>query len=197
MAGPEAFDVFCNRLRQGDDHAAREVFERFAGRLVALARRQFDGRLLSRADPEDVVQSVFKSFFVRFAGGRFRVADWEGLWALLVLMTVRKSLKRARFLCAARRDARRDVARNGWEFSDLASRAPSPFEAAALVDLIARLLAGLPREEQEIISLHLAGYSIDEISDRCRRAGRTVRRIIARGRNRLLELTGDGSEGDS
>ena len=57
------------RLRAGDDEAAREVFDRFARRLVGLARRRFDRRLAHRVDPEDVVQSAFKSFFVRHREG--------------------------------------------------------------------------------------------------------------------------------
>jgi hypothetical protein len=38
MADAEAFARLMVRLRSGEDAVAREVFERFAGRLVALAR---------------------------------------------------------------------------------------------------------------------------------------------------------------
>ena len=53
------------RLRSGEDEAAREVFVRFAARLAGLARRHLDVRLAVKVDPEDVVQSAYKSFFVR------------------------------------------------------------------------------------------------------------------------------------
>jgi RNA polymerase sigma-70 factor, ECF subfamily len=51
------------RLRSGDQDAAREVFQRFVGQLIRLARRQFDVVLRRKVDPEDVVQSAYKSFF--------------------------------------------------------------------------------------------------------------------------------------
>ena len=71
------------RLSSGEDDAAREVFHRFAGRLVVLARRQFNRRLSHRVDPEDLVQSAFISFFVRHRRGGFRLDDWDDVWSLL------------------------------------------------------------------------------------------------------------------
>src|SRR5436305_856841 len=85
MAKADTFSALMGRLRAGEDAAAREVFDRFARRLVALARRRLDRRLAHRADPEDVVQSAFKSFFVRHREGTFRLGDWDGLWSLLTL----------------------------------------------------------------------------------------------------------------
>ena len=51
---PDSFAAFQNRLRTDEDAAARDVFHRYARRLVALARRQFEKRLAHRIDPEDV-----------------------------------------------------------------------------------------------------------------------------------------------
>ena len=63
------FAGLMRRLRSGEDAAAREVFERYTRQLVGLARRRLDERLAGKVDPEDVVQSAFKSFFVRQARG--------------------------------------------------------------------------------------------------------------------------------
>ena len=97
------------RLRSGEDAAAREVFEQFAGRLVALARRRFNRLLARKVDPEDVVQSAFKSFFVRHREGKLDVGDWGGLWNLLTLITLRKCADRAEYFLAERRDAAREA----------------------------------------------------------------------------------------
>ena len=70
-------------LRRGEAHAAEQVFLRFAQRLIALARSRIDAAVRSKEDPEDVVQSVFRSFFTRQRGGQFLLADWESLWASL------------------------------------------------------------------------------------------------------------------
>ena len=88
------------RLRSDEDAAARDVFQRFARRLVALTRRQFEPRLAHRVDPEDVVQSAFKSFFVRHREGKLQVGDWDNLWGLLTLITLRKCADRVEYLRA-------------------------------------------------------------------------------------------------
>mgnify|MGYP003545068009 CR=1 FL=1 len=48
MIDTESFAACMERLSSGEDAAAREVFHRFAGRLVVLARRQFNHRLSHR-----------------------------------------------------------------------------------------------------------------------------------------------------
>src|SRR5436305_12752712 len=97
------------RVRSGDDAAAREVFERFVGRLVALTRGRLNRLLARKVDPEDVVQSAFKSFFVRQRAGTLNVGDGDGLWNLLALITLRKCADRAEYFLADRRDAAREV----------------------------------------------------------------------------------------
>src|SRR5262249_62340945 len=83
MADAETFTRLMDRLRAGEDAAARVVFERFAARLVTMARGRFNRLLAREVDPEDVVQSAFKSFFVRHRDGKLDVGGWEGLWNLL------------------------------------------------------------------------------------------------------------------
>lgn len=51
----ESFDDLRAGLREGDHDSARELFTRFATRLVALARSRMDGQLKHKVDPEDVV----------------------------------------------------------------------------------------------------------------------------------------------
>jgi RNA polymerase sigma-70 factor (ECF subfamily) len=74
----DSFAEWLTRLRAGDDRAARDVFDRFAHRLISLARRQFHASLKYKVDPEDVVQSAYKSFFRGFDEGKFTVGNWDG-----------------------------------------------------------------------------------------------------------------------
>ena len=53
------------RLRGGDPRAAEELFARYAERLVRLAQRHLGRKVATREDGEDVVQSVFRTFFRR------------------------------------------------------------------------------------------------------------------------------------
>ena len=81
---PRASKVYCHRaeawpadaeidlvtrLRQGEQAAASEVFLRYTHRLLGLARKHLDARLAAKVEPEDIVQSAYKSFFQRHQDG--------------------------------------------------------------------------------------------------------------------------------
>ena len=59
------------RWRAGDQQAATELFSRYANRLIALARKRLSDKLAGHIDPEDVVQSVYRSFFADAREGRY------------------------------------------------------------------------------------------------------------------------------
>src|SRR5689334_7891576 len=92
-----SFAEFLARLRSGDDTAAQELFGRFTHQLIALALRHIDAKLRHKVDPEDVVQSVYKSFFVRYGAGNLEIGNWNSLWGLLALIAVRKCAERAAY----------------------------------------------------------------------------------------------------
>jgi RNA polymerase sigma-70 factor (ECF subfamily) len=185
MDSMDSFAQFMTRLKEGDEAAASEVFGRFVRRLVGLASRQFDSWLKRKVDLEGVVQSAFKSFFAGHDQGRFEgLADWEGLWGLLTVITLRKCSRRHEYLGAECRDPRREVARSSsperqdwWEAID---REPTPLEAALLNETVDRLLLGLSPPERAIVELSLQGYTTVEIADRLQRTQRTVRRVRER-----------------
>jgi len=193
MTDSEAFALLMTRLRSGEDTAARDVFQRFSGRLVALTRSRFNRLLARKVDPEDVVQSAFKSFFVRHREGKLDAGDWEGLWNLLTLITLRKCADRARFFLADRRDAGREAtgpagrdASNAWLLA--LDRQPRPEEAAILAETVERLFRDVSDHERPILELSLQGYTVPEISDRLSRAERSVRRLREHIRKRLERL---------
>src|SRR5947209_20215094 len=89
--------VLVSRWRKGEQDAAKQLFDRYASRLVALARRQISQRLASRVDPEDVVQSVFRSFFARVKEGKFRIAEQVDMGKLVVRLTFHKPLRKVEY----------------------------------------------------------------------------------------------------
>jgi RNA polymerase sigma-70 factor (ECF subfamily) len=193
MAPADPFARLMNRLRSGEDEAAREVFERFAGRLVALARSRFNQLLARKVDPEDVVQSVFKSFFVRHRQGKLDVGDRGGLWNLLTLITLRKCADRAEYFLADRRDAAREAtgadggdAPEAWLVA--LDREPRPEEAVILAETVEHLFRDISAHERPILELSLQGYTAPEISVQLGRAERTVRRLREHIRKRLERL---------
>ena len=84
-------------------------FARFTRRLIGLARAQLDVRLLHKIDPEDVVQSAYKSFFLRYGEESLASEGWDGLWGLLTTITLRKCADRVRYHRAERRDMAREA----------------------------------------------------------------------------------------
>jgi len=197
-ATSDSFPDFLARLRAQDGTAARDLFERFARALVGMARGRFAPGLRHKVDPEDVVQSAYKSFFARYGEGNLDVVNWNGLWGLLTLITLRKCAERVEYLRAACRDVSREAGPyagpDGPVWPDPAGREPTPYEAALLSETVDQLLAGLDEAERPVVELSLQGHSTHEISRQLGRSERTVRRIRERIRRRLEEgqLSGPG-----
>jgi RNA polymerase sigma-70 factor (ECF subfamily) len=188
MSPHDSFAELMDRLRTGDDAAAREVFERYSRQLVALARRRFSERLAHKVDAEDVVQSAYKSFFLRHREGRLEVESWGSLWSLLTVITLRKCADRVAYHRAQRRDAHREAraADPGSEpWREAVDREPQPEEAAVLAETLEELFRALEPEERPILELSLQGYSASEISEQLQLSQRSVRRLRERVRKRL------------
>jgi RNA polymerase sigma-70 factor (ECF subfamily) len=181
MSPDPSFDRLMSRLRCGDDATAAAVFRRFAAQLISLTRDNLDTWMRSKVDPEDIVQSVFRSFFVRFRDGDWNFVNWDSLWGLLTLVTLRKCSNRCAYLCRECRDVRREINGAATVGPDVPSEpidpAPSPLEAAMLTETVERLLKGLEPPERAVVELSLQGYSAAEIAERLGRAGRSVRRV--------------------
>jgi RNA polymerase sigma-70 factor (ECF subfamily) len=177
------------------DDLDRADFERFTRRLIGLARAQLDAQLHHKVEPEDVVQSAYKSFFLRYGEGALAAEGWDGLWGLLTVITLRKCADRVRYYRAERRDIAREAATpaEGAEpWRDAAGREPTPDEAAVLAETVERLLRGLDGDERAIIELSLQGHSTEEISAQTGRAARSVRRLRERVRAQLERLRAGG-----
>jgi RNA polymerase sigma-70 factor, ECF subfamily len=199
MAPTDSFAVLMDRLRSGEGEAAREVFVRFAARLAGLARKHLDAKLAVKVDPEDVVQSAYKSFFVRQRDGQLDVGTWDGLWGILTLITLRKCADRAAFFGAAKRDVARETTGRGTDTAfpliDLAlDRDPRPDEAALLSETVEALFRSIDDpDERAILELSLQGFTAMEISERLGRAERSVRRLRERVRKRLERMQADAA----
>lgn len=162
---------------------AAAVFDRYAQRLMSVARDRLGAQLRSKVSPEDVVQSAFKSFFRRQDEFQFQRDGSDGLWGLLVVITVRKCTKWADVFGAEKRSASREVSLNaespsGNQWFDVVAREPGPVEAAILSELVDRLLGRLDPRHQQILSLRMQGYEFEEIAEQVETSCRTVARVV-------------------
>ncbi len=170
----------------------RQAFDLFTRRLIGLARSHLDVRLQHKIEPEDVVQSAYRSFFLRYRDNVSPEAGLEGLWPLLTTITVRKCVDRVRYYQAECRNvAREAVAPTGdrpdpWR--DAVGREPTPEHAAVLTETLENLLGELDADERPIIELSLQGYSTQEVSEKLGRAERSIRRVRERVRKQLERM---------
>jgi RNA polymerase sigma-70 factor (ECF subfamily) len=193
MSNGRSFDDLMVRLRAGDDAAAAALCERFAHRLLALARSRLDRLLRPKVDAEDVLQSVYRSFFRRQAAGDYQLESWDSLWGLLTVITLRKCGHRVRYFRSACRNVRRevDLPQDGAVEHDVVSRDPTPSEAARLAETLEQVMAELTEREQTMLALSLQGESVAAIGDRVGRTERTVQRVLERVRRRLEEMNAE------
>jgi RNA polymerase sigma-70 factor (ECF subfamily) len=198
MSPDESFAVLMARLRAGDEEAAARVFRQFTRRLIGLARARLAPAVRQKVDPEDVLQSAYKSFFRRHADGEFDLDGWDGLWGLLTCITLRKCLDQVEHFQAACRDVRREAAGPSvTRFADpwqALAREPTPPEAVLLTEAVEELLRGQVGRDRAIVSLALQGYTAAEISEQLGRPPRTVYRVLAGVKGQLLEMQAGGAQ---
>jgi RNA polymerase sigma factor (sigma-70 family) len=195
MAADSSFDALMARLRAGDDQAARRVFAHFTDRLIALARARLDGLVRGKVGAEDVVQSVWRVFFRRCAEAEYDLENWDSLWSLLALITVRKCWRKIQEVIARPEvpypgDA--DGSNTPWQPP---GREPTPEEAALLADLLAEVMRGLEPKQRDVLELRLQGYTVREISARVGLTEYTVEYVLKRIRKRLKRLLDEDEPG--
>ena len=185
MDKPKAADQLIGQFRAGDESAARELFARYARRLSALAERHLSERLRTRIDSEDVVQSVLLTFFKRSARGEFQIDSTAQIWQLLSRITLQRVRAKARYHTAEMRDVRAEDHPAEGAAAASPAHEPDPSDAAALVEAMELLVAGLPPMYCQVLEMRLQGYAPDEIGQRLSVSRRTVYRALELLKERL------------
>lgn len=181
MAGSPNEQRLLELLQAGDEKVAEQIFNSYAGRLLELARQRISQPLARRIDPEDVVQSVFRTFFRRAKAGGFTIEDLDDLSRLLVGITVRKALRQVAFQRAAKRDPGLELRTSTiseTDLSDLRDLEPSPDATVAFVDQLQHFLLRLRPRDRTIVEMRLDGHSVEEIAQALELSDRHVRRSL-------------------
>ncbi|HEX3150086.1 MAG TPA: sigma-70 family RNA polymerase sigma factor [Gemmataceae bacterium] len=176
------------RFRGGDDDAATQLYLRYAERLRKMAKAQTAPELGRRFDPEDVVQSVFRTFFRRAAAGEYEVPAGDELWKLFLVI----GLNKVRGLAAHHKAAKRNVRQTTGEAAGSDAAAPTREEDLRILQMtIDELLAPLPPKHREIITLRIEGHEVADIAAKTGRAKRSVERILQEFRTNLQGVLND------
>jgi RNA polymerase sigma-70 factor, ECF subfamily len=183
---------WIGRVRDQESGFEREVVERYTHGLLELARRRLPRQIRPRMDPEDVLQSVYRSFFRRLADGEFQFEGPDDLWRLLATITFRKVMNARKFHLRECRDARREHPLPELETgAGPAELVAQEDDVDVLWEALDELVYGLPDRCRDILLLRLEGHSIAAVADRVGRSQRTVLRVLAgvfAAANRSAEL---------
>ncbi|MCA9192046.1 MAG: hypothetical protein KDB03_09795 [Planctomycetales bacterium] len=84
-------------VKAGDSSAASHIWQLYFDRLVRSVRARLAGQNRAVSDEEDIVLSVFDSFYQAAEDGRFPdLSDRDDLWKLLLTMAARKVIDKRR-----------------------------------------------------------------------------------------------------
>lgn len=191
MSPQNSFVDLKIKLEQGDPQASVDIFRRYGEQLIRVVSPRIAGTLRQKIDPEDLVQSAFRSFFRAGPTQAFVTESWNDLWAILVTITLRKCRHQVRRFLATKRNVNReamapvDASWDDWQF---VAREPTPDEAVQLGDLIVHFLQSLEDRQRAIAEMTMKGDSPTEIAAHLGLTERTVYRQLQQLRSKLEVL---------
>lgn len=189
-------DLLVLRIRQGDDDAATALYQKYAVRLKGLADRKMSAVVRRMCEPDDIVQSAFRSLFRGVNAGAYEAPEGSSLWSLLVVIAIRKVQRKAtrnKSVAATSLSESPSGIPEGEDFQDQLS--PEQFESG-----LREAIEILKPAEREVVEFRVQGFSVEEISDRLHKSCRTVERTLQRIRKKLaeeLDFTGSLPNSDS
>ena len=97
---PQSVTMWIAELKSSsaDGTVVQQLWERYYGQLVHLARAKLSVRIRRVVDEEDIALSAFDTFCRAAAANRFpKLDDRDDLWKLLFRITHRKALQAVKF----------------------------------------------------------------------------------------------------
>jgi RNA polymerase sigma factor (sigma-70 family) len=171
--------------QDGQSEAATAIFDKYVGRLIALAASRIGPKLRRRIDAEDVVQSAYRSFFVHAKDGHYQLDRSGDLWRLLASVTLNKLYGQIEKQTAEKRSIDREEP-GEIHAASAAAPEPSAVEIVAIVEQLQLVINDLSPDERLVLTSRLRGDSDKEISESICKSERTVRRLLA-GATRKIE----------
>lgn len=183
----DSFGRLFAQFRDGDQDAARQLYERLYPRLLGIARSILERSPRRNSEPEDAVLSALGSFWRKLEAGQF-ADDLSGddLWGLLITMTARKARNHLRHERAAKRggakspESLNDVLLDGLAQDNRPGGEPQLAEIEATAN---ELIDLLPYELRTVAVLKLMEFSHREMAEVLECNERTIQRRVNDIRN--------------
>jgi RNA polymerase sigma-70 factor (ECF subfamily) len=188
--GPSDEDL-VRRAREGDESAARSLFDRHAGALRARVRRNLPRKLRAKVAESDVVQEAYLAAFLRLGDFEDRGEGSFARWiATIVDNKVRDEVRD--FAGTGKRDVRREEdVQSG--IVRLAGPAGDPSVGAGLREAeereqVARAMSALPATQREVMRLvHDERLTVEQAAARMGRSLAAARKLYSRAVLRLAD----------
>lgn len=172
-------------VKAGDSAAAAHLWQHYFDRLVNQVRRRLMGQNRAISDEEDIVLSVFDSFYIAAEKGRFPdLADRDDLWQLLLRMAGRKVIDKRRHDRRQRRGGSvvlhsLNQASDDESVLEVIGNEPSPEMVLMMQESVEQLFSHLGVGQlRELAGAKLEGYSNAELAARFGCSERTIERRL-------------------
>lgn len=172
-------------VKAGDSVAAHEIWRHYFDRLVRAVRRRLYGQNRAVSDEEDIVLSVFNSFYDAAENGRFPdLSDRDDLWRLLLRMSGRKVIDKRRHDQRQRRGGGVHVQSLDYADEDGSIIAaigdePSPEMVLMMQESVEHFFSHLGVGPlRDLAGAKLEGYSNAELAERFGCSERTIERRL-------------------
>lgn len=201
---------WINLVKTGDSTAANRIWQHYFDRLVRSVRGRLVGQNRAVSDEEDIVLSVFDSFYNAAENGRFPdLSDRDDLWRLLLRMAARKVVDKRRHDLRQRRggnvkhhslgSAGDDSANDDGRVLEAIGNEPSPEMVLMMQESIEQLFSHLGVGQlRDLAGAKLEGFSNAELAQRFGCSERTIERrlhlIREKCQQELVELNEHPSE---
>jgi RNA polymerase sigma factor (sigma-70 family) len=183
----ESVTGWIDQLADGNEQAARELWEHVSTRVCEFARQKLDPMTRRRYDENDAANSAFHSLCRGISDGRLEAKDRNALWGLLAVITSRKISAQLRRVNRQKRGS--GAVRGDSGFAELGdaginavgSKQPPPEELAEVAESCAQLLDALPDETlKKIVLLKFQGATNGEVAGELNCTQRTIERKLER-----------------
>lgn len=167
----------------GSETAARDLFDKYCERLLRLAGARIGPKFASRLDAQDVVQSAFRTFFIRARNDEFVFDAQDDLFKLLVRITVHKTLRQIAYHRAARRNPAAELGHGSAaqdQLLQVMAAGPTPDAEAAVLDGLKAFVGQLTESDARVLELKIQGHTTPEIAELTGSYDRKVRRVLER-----------------
>ena len=175
------------RCREGDENAANELYRRYCDQLLRIVGNHLSAKYAAKFDPEDVLQTAFRTMFRRLEKGEFQFDTDEDVWKLMVTISLNKLRRQIRSLNTQQNNIslERTISE---ELANQLCEKPTIQEVVEFSEMLEKLFRFLTEDQRNAILLRMSGCNQIEIAERLEVSDRTVRRMWKRIQRSVTDL---------